>query len=610
MLELKEYYEGFFNNSVDAIFVINDNSFIHCNNAALEMFGYERDEFNGLHFADISPKSQPDGENSYNKAEWMILLSIKNGKNRFEWVHTKKDGTHFYCEVLLIPVIEKTINIYAVIRDITEKKKREFEIKKLNEDRSFVLENIDIFLYRYNQQGLFQYISPSVKKVTGYDDYEWKNSYLRFLTNSSINNNVDRNIFLVLSEQKKVNYNIEIYKKDGKRIILNLDEKPYFDENNQLDGVLGVAKDITEQLKIEEKVYYAQKMETLSNLASGFTHEVNNSLAVLKGNIDIIKSKLQYLNVFDEVSERFLFVDKSMGRILEMIERLLILSKKYNNKKQEIELNSFILGITEDLKKVFTKNINIEVKLLENESTIFASHYHITQLFLSILVNSYNMMTMIKNDKNTYNGNIKILLNKVLLNDVYYWEIKILDEVKEKNKYLNVKSLKKIIEKENGKLYIESNKGNLFKLYLPIFDKENRVKEEDDSELLSYNADNKTILIIDDELLIVKTASEILKNFSFNVMFSLNGNDGLKLYKQNLDDISLVIIDMDMPKMDGREVFYKLKELNSFIKVIVSSGYRDDKRVLELISKNGVGFIPKPYSMKLFLKEIVKSLKS
>lgn len=609
MLDLKEYYEGFFNNSVDAILVINDNSFIHYNNAALRMFGYENNEFDGLHPSDVSPKFQPDGQESYKKAEWMILLAIKNGSNRFEWLHTKKDGTNFYCEILLIPVIEKTINIYAVVRDITEKKEREFEIQKLNEDREFVLENIDVFLYRYNQQGIIQYISPSVKKITGYEYYEWKSSYLKYLTDSPVNNDVDKNIYQVLSERKQVNYNIEIFKKDGKRVVLNLDEKPYFDENNKLDGVLGVAKDITEELKVEGKVYYAQKMETLSNLASGFTHEVNNSLAILKGNIDLIKERLFDLNIFEELSERFSFVDKSMGRILEMIERLLILSKKYDDKKQKIELNSFILSITEDLRKVFTKNINIEVNLQEEECFIFASHYHITQLFLSILVNLYNLMTLIKESSKTQIGNIKIKLDKVSLNDTDYWEIKISDDVKEGYNHLDIDSLKKIIEHENGKLYIELEQKNIFKIYLPIYNN-NAIENENTIDLLSYDAKNKTILIIDDELLIVKTASEILKNFSFNVMFSLNGVDGLKLYKQNKKDISLVILDMDMPKMDGREVFYKLKEFDKDIKIIVSSGYRDDERVLELIQKDGIGFIHKPYSMKLFLQEITKLLES
>ncbi len=609
MLELKEYYEGFFNNSVDAILVINDNSFIHYNDAALKMFGYKRNEFKNIHPADVSPVFQPDGQKSYKKAEWMILLSIKNGHNRFEWVHTRKDGTDFYTEVLLIPVIEKTINIYAVVRDITEKKEREFEIQKLNEDRAFVLENIDVFLYRYNQQGLIQYISPSVKKVTGYDYDEWKSSYLKYLTDSPVNNDVDKNIYQVLSEKKQVNYNIEIFKKDGSRVVLNLDEKPYFDENGKLDGVLGVAKDITEDLKIEGKVYYAQKMETLSNLASGFTHEVNNSLAILKGNLDLIKNKLTDLNVLSEVKERFSYVDKSMNRILEMIERLLILSKKYDDRKQKIELNSFILSITEDLKKVFTKNINIEVNLREEESFIFVSHYHITQLFLSILVNSYNLMTIIKDTQKTQIGNIKIKLDKVSLNDINYWEIKISDDVKDGYSHLDIDALKKIIEHENGKLYIELNEENTFKIYLPIYDK-NTVLENDTTDLQSYDVKDKTILIIDDELLIVKTASEILKNFGFNVIFSLNGLDGLKLYNENKEDISLVILDMDMPKMDGRELFYKLKNINSDVKIIVSSGYRDDERVLEIIQQTGIGFIPKPYSMNLFLKEIVKLLES
>jgi PAS domain S-box-containing protein len=608
MTSLKEYYEGFFNNSVDAILVINDNSFIHVNDAAIKMFGYSHTEFKDLHPGKISPEFQEDGEDSVKKIEWMILLAIKNGHNRFEWIYTKKDGVEFYCEVLLIPVIEKTINVYAVVRDISEKKTREFEIKKLNEDRSFILENIDVFLYRYNRQGIFEYISPSIKSITGYEEYEWKESYLRYLSNSPINNDIDKNIAIVLSEKKKVNYNVEIYKKNGERVILNLDEKPYFNEHNELDGVLGVAKDITEDLKSQGAIYYAQKMETLSNLASGFTHEVNNSLAILKGNIGIIKNKLSDLNVFEEVSERFSFVDQSMNRILKMLEKILILSKKYDNKKQEIDLNELILGITEDLEKVFIKNVNIEINLQEEQCLIYASHYHITQLFLSMLVHSYNLITLIKESKKTQVGKIKVSLKKISLNNVDYWEIKICDNSTEKGGNLNVNSLRKIVEMENGKLHIEFEEGNIFKIYLPLHKK--IIKEAECVDLLSYKANGETIFIIDDELLIVKTASEILKNFGFNVIYSLNGIDGLKIYKKNISEISLVIIDMDMPIMDGRELFYKLKELNEDIKIIVSSGYRDDKRVLELVSNKDVGFIPKPYSVKLFLKEIHKFLKS
>jgi len=606
MTDLRDYYEGFFNNSVDAILILNNNSFIHFNKAALDMFGYTEEEFKYLKPSDVSPEFQPDGQESQKKAEWMILLAIKNGHNRFEWVHKKKDGTNFNTEVLLIPVIEKSINIYAVVRDISEKKKMEFEIKKLNEDRAFVLENIDIFLYRYNRQGLFQYISPSVKKVTGYDYYEWRD-YLRFLTDSEINDNVDENITKVLSYKQKVNYNIEIYRKDGKKMILNLDEKPYFNENGELDGVLGIGRDITEELKKEGQIYYAQKMETLSNLASGFTHEVNNSLAVLKGNIDIIRKKLLGSDIWNDISERFNFVDKSMTRIIEMMERLLILSNKYDDRKEVLDLNDFILNLTDDLKNVFTKNIDIEVKFSEEEAKIYASRYYITQLFLTILVNSYNMITFYSDVKKTKSGKIKITINEVELNNEKYWEIIIQDDIDSGHKYLNMEILKSLVEHEKGKLYYKFDKINTYKVYFKVYSGKN--KEDVKNRNLDFNAENSSILIIDDELLIVKTASEILKNYGFDVLFSLNGFDGLKLYEQNRNEIDLVVIDMDMPKMDGRELYYKLKELNKDIKIIVSSGYRDDKRVLELIENEKVGFIPKPYSMKLFLEEVIKKLK-
>ena len=606
MLNLNEYYEGFFNNSVDAILVINDNNFVHFNNATLKMFGYTKEEFRNLNPSSVSPEFQPDGESSLKKAEWMILLSIRDGSNRFEWVHTRKDGSNFYCEVLLTPVIEKTINIYAVVRDITKEKEKELKISKLNEDRDFLLENMDIFLYRYNRQGIIQYISPSIKRIIGYEAYEWKSSYLSHLTDSQINNGIDDKISIVLEDKKSINYNIEIYKKNGDRVILNLDERPYLNESNELDGVIGIAKDVSKDLEIEENLYYGQKMEVLSNLASGFTHDVNNSLAVLKGNIEIIKNKLTKFDLLDELGDRFSFLDKSVDRIVEMLERLLVLSRRYDGKKQKIDLNDFILGITEDLKKVFTKNVNIEIKLSKKEALIYASNYNITQIFLTILVNSYNLMTTLKESNEKQGGNIKILLNKADIEGKDYWEVEISDNCSEiVQNIIDFKPIINLIEKESGFLKILSKNSNVFKLYIPIY----LAREKEEFDLFNYKSNGETILIIDDELLVVKTASEILKNFGFNVIFALNGIDGLKMYKQNMEDISLTIIDMDMPVMDGWELFYKLRGVKNDMRIVVSSGYRDDKRVLELINLKDVGFIPKPYSMKLFLEEVVNSLK-
>jgi CheY-like chemotaxis protein len=242
-------------------------------------------------------------------------------------------------------------------------------------------------------------------------------------------------------------------------------------------------------------------------------------------------------------------------------------------------------------------------------------------MLLNILINSYQAIF----NKGAYHGVINLGISRALKNNNDYWLIEVSDtgigiseevmpmifdqffSTKDNNELgLGLTSSRNIVKAHNGFMEVDSeeNVGTTVRIFIPIYKglrNSNNTKTED--VLI-----NKTILLIDDEPLIITTSTAILKEFGYSVISSLNGYDGVDLFKKNLDLVDLVILDMDMPNKSGKEVYYELKKIKNDVKVIISSGFENDSRVQDVLNDGVLDFIPKPYGISVFISKVNKYL--
>jgi CheY-like chemotaxis protein len=166
-----------------------------------------------------------------------------------------------------------------------------------------------------------------------------------------------------------------------------------------------------------------------------------------------------------------------------------------------------------------------------------------------------------------------------------------------------------IIKGHNGyiNVYSEKDKGTIFNIYLPASEKE-ALKNDKPEEIILKG--QESILLVDDEGTIIKVIKEILEALGYHVLTVSNGREALKIYKENKDKIDLVILDMIMPDMSGGETFEHLKEINSDIKVILSSGYSLNGEAAGIMARGCQGFIQKPASLAVLSQKIREVLGS
>lgn len=165
-----------------------------------------------------------------------------------------------------------------------------------------------------------------------------------------------------------------------------------------------------------------------------------------------------------------------------------------------------------------------------------------------------------------------------------------------------------IIKNHKGfiNVYSEKNVGTTFNIYLPSSEKEVfLMKEQADDVILKGEA---TVLLVDDEQMIIEVGQELLASLGYSVLTALGGKEAIDTYNKHKDDIDLVILDMIMPDISGGETYDRLKEINPAIKVLLSSGYSINGRAVEILNRGCSGFIQKPFNIKQLSQKIIEVL--
>jgi len=619
-MSVNGYYFDFFKNTKCAVLILKNSNISYANEYLLELFGYTLDEVLTLHPADLSPRFQVDGSVSVISADNKILEALKTGSNMFEWQHIKKDGTVFWSEVLLTSVKEgEEDTIFALIKNISKRKEYERDLKIALNEQTFLLNNIADFIYKINTDGELTYVSSSVVKITGYSKDEWLINHKSYLTNNKLNKKNSQNREVLFSNKKKnIKYNIEIFDKNKNKLILELLET-YYDENGSKE-IIGIAKDVTEKYQNEMILLKSQKMELISSLSLGLVHELNNNLAVILGNIDLLNIKLlkEELHTDENINNIKIATQKAK----ETLENLLSISNKQSNIFKKIDLNDLILNMFSMLRNSFSKSVDLNLSLPQEEAIVIGDLSQLEQMFLNILINSYQAIL----NKGNFKGIINLKLDKFKQASKDYWSIEVSDNgigipynilhmifdpfFSTKNNSndlgLGLTSSRNIVEAHDGFIKVSSveNEGTIVKVFIPVCNEKVNV-DKNYSNLEKHKSNvEKSILLIDDEPLVVITAKAILEEFGYNVLTSSNGDDGIVVYKKNIDRVELVILDMDMPNKSGKDVYYELKEINKDVKVIISSGYENDERIKDVLNNGVKDFIPKPYGISTFIGKI------
>lgn len=399
---------------------------------------------------------------------------------------------------------------------------------------------------------------------------------------------------------------------------------------------------ITELEKKEDQLRQAQKMEIVGNLAGGIAHDFNNVLGGIVGNISLLEFSMEMGELDkDDLQDKINIIKQASSRATDMVKHLLTLSRKQELSLMPVDLNLSIKHIVKFSRNTLDKSIDIEASYYnKGEALIMGNPTHIEQVLLNMCINAAHSMTIMRKEGEQAGGIIRIGVSSFYVDEHIlkhhpgvkegnYWLIKVKDTgvgiepealkrifdpfftTKENNKGsgLGLTMSYNIIKQLNGfiEVYSELGVGTTFSIFIPQLKKD--VAVDSAAKSMKLIKGSGTILLVDDEEIIRSTVSGMLKSLGYDVIIAEDGEIGVEKFKEHHEKIDLVLLDMVMPNMSGKEAYIEMKKIKPDLKVLMSSGFIQDSRIQDSISLGISGFIQKPFPMNELGKKINEILK-
>ncbi len=407
-------------------------------------------------------------------------------------------------------------------------------------------------------------------------------------------------------------------------------------EGGQAIGLTGTITDISDQKRmeqekkqIESQLFQAHKMEAIGQLAGGVAHDFNNMLAGIMGNAEILAMKLSNEPALLGLVERII---SSSEHAAILTKQLLSFSRKGKYQMIPVNIHKIIGEVVSILSNTVDRKIRIKQFLKAGQYTILGDPTQLQNAFLNLGLNARDAMPqggelifsteLAELDKNYLNAHhYKLEPGRYLQISVTDTGTGIDQNTKEhlfepffttkepgKGTGLGLASVYGIVKNHSGSIevYSELGHGTTMKIYLPVTEAE--VEEIGPATEYQDNTGTERILLVDDEEMIRVMASQILAGLGYKVKTCQDGQEAVEYYRENHQQIDLVILDMIMPQLNGREAFAEMKKINPDIKALLSSGFSADGEAQEILKEGVKDFVQKPFRIAELMSKVRKAL--
>lgn len=412
---------------------------------------------------------------------------------------------------------------------------------------------------------------------------------------------------------------------DKKKHILDVFKLPIFFEDGRRRYLIVVAVDVTELKYTEARLHQAQKMESVGQLAGGIAHDFNNILMAVQGYAELLRMKLTDQSLVKFVDN----ILKGTDRAARLVRHLLAFSRRQMLQFEHLDINEVIITITPLLKKTIRDDIELKIQASDNRLLVYADRIQLEQVLINLAANARDAMPN--------GGTLLIETSQVRLDTSYtqrdsnitpgdYVVISVSDTgcgMDEKTKesifdpFFTTKEFGKgtglglaivhgIVSQHKGfiNVYSEVGIGTTFRIYLPL---DNTYVQTTVQDVQQQGADingSGVILLADDEKMIRDICASALQEAGYEVLVAKDGEEVVSLFEANANRIDLLLLDVLMPKKNGRVAYEEIKCKRPDIKALFLSGYSQDLLMEHGNLLNGYVFVSKPISSHELLKKI------
>ncbi len=389
--------------------------------------------------------------------------------------------------------------------------------------------------------------------------------------------------------------------------------------------IIGLSQDISDRKRLEEQLLQSQKMEAIGQLAGGVAHDFNNLLQAILGYIELVLRKIPES---DSNYNRLLEVKRAGERATVLTRQLLAFSRRQVLHLAILDINEVITELLQMFNRLIGEDIELVFKPWKHPSIARADRGQIEQVITNLCVNARDAMPD--------GGHLVIATSSVFADEAYihghewakpgpYVCISVTDTgtgmnddtlqkifepfftTKEKHRGtgLGLSMVYGIIRQHQGmvQVYSEPGNGSCFRIYLPA-ETGARTDEHVQHELTEAPGGTENILMAEDDKQIRELTCSILQEAGYTVLIAGDGQEAIDIYMKHADEIQLLFMDIVMPRLSGRAVYDRVKEINPGIKCLFASGYSRDGLHNNYILEEGLHLLQKPYSRNSLLRLI------
>ncbi|MEW6114988.1 MAG: response regulator, partial [Thermodesulfobacteriota bacterium] len=515
--------------------------------------------------------------------------------------------------------------IVGVARDITEKIRSKRALRESEAKFQIFVETVQDGITYVDLDGTILFANPRMKDILGDPAPEGKllgNYY------DEENRRILEENLAIRRQGRSSTYYVTLTNLQGQPHQMVVTGTPYIDSSGEVQGALGVYTDVSELRKLEAQLQQSQKLEALGTLAGGIAHDFNNILSGVLGYASLIKKRVAQDSQLSHYAE---MVEKSAERGAALAGQLLAFSRKDKTLFQDTDVHELIDEVKEILERTLDRKITVMCDKRAARSVVSGDPARIQQMLMNLCLNSRDAMPnggliMISTDLLRVDESLAETFDGIAPGS--YVQITVQDDGEGMGEAIKARLFEPFFTtKEDGKgtglglamvyatvkshggavkVHSEPRHGTEFHILIPA--KAETVAGAPTAQQLDVTLHKGTILLVDDEASLREMLSEMLQEMGMAVIAAADGSEGVDIYRRRWQEIDLVILDMIMPRMNGKEAFIEMRRINPSVKVLLSTGYGAETALTEALAEGIAGFVPKPYTVDELSQAIAAAL--